>query len=94
MNFILCVGHQVESSSNVFLFCPDGGASVTQGRGPAVVTTQTPEDAAASTSTNVKPFKAEATGNVGKLSYVLEDAWENWKNTLVSIGNHTQVNLV
>ena len=92
MNFILCVGHQVESSSNVFLFCPDGGASVTQWRRPAVVT-QTSE-AAASTTSNVKPFQAEATGYVGKLSYVLEDAWENWKNTLVSIGNHTQVNLV
>ena len=91
MNFILCVGQQVGTSSNVFLFRPDGGASVTQGRGPAVVAAQTPE--AASTS-NVKPFQAEATGNVGKLSYVLEDAWENWKNTLVSIGNHTQVNLV
>ena len=93
MNFILCVGHQVGSSSNVFLFCPDGGASVTQGRWPAVVTTKTPE-ATSSSSSNVKPFQAEATGNVGKLSYVLEDAWENWKNTLVSIGNHTQVNLV
>ena len=66
-------------SSNVFLFCPDGGASVTQGRGPAVVTTQTPE--AASTS-NVKPFQAEATGNVGKLSYVLEDAWKIGKTRL------------
>ena len=93
MNFILCVGHQVESSLDVFLFCPDGGASVTQGRGPAVVTTQTPE-APSTSSSNVKPFQAEATGNVGKLSYVLEDAWENWKNTIVSIGNHTQVNLV